>query len=109
MKKIWSDLKQWWSHWSYFKRKEYIIWKETKRRGGAIMRQIKRSERLEEIRAIKEALYSDLESGWMLGDFRISLEHIESLKEGRGRMPISELENIYVCYRTMQNETISRF
>ena len=109
MKQTVADLKKWWSHWSYFKRKEYIIWKETKRRGGALVRKAKRMNRLEEIRSTKEALYSDLESGWMLGDFRISLEHIELLRDGRGRMPLSELEQIYICYRTMQNESISRF
>ncbi len=109
MRTLWSDFRKWWGHWIYFKRKEYIIWKETKRKGGPLVRKAKRLERLDEIRATKEAIYSDLESGWMLGDFRISLEHVELLRDGRGRMPLSELEEIYICYRSMQNESLSKF
>lgn len=99
----------WWSEWSYFKKKELAIWRETKRRGGPEARVMKRRARQEEIRELKEALYSDLEVGWMAGDFRMDIEHVDVLKDGPVRIPLEELEKIYLNYRSMQNETINRF
>jgi hypothetical protein len=61
-----------------------------------------------EIRELKEALYSDLEKGWMTGDFRMEVEHVDALREGIAKIPLENLEKIYLYYRSMQNETISR-
>jgi len=99
----------WWSEWSYFKKKELSIWRETKRRGGPELRVTKRRARQEEIKELKEALYSDLEKGWMTGDFRMEIEHVDALREGFSKIPLEDLEKIYLYYRSMQNETISRF
>lgn len=101
--------KVWWSEWSYFKRKELAIWRETKKRGGPKVRALQRWARQEESRELKEALYSDLEKGWMTGDFRMEVEHVNTLREGFAKIPLEELEKIYLYYRSMQNETISRF
>jgi len=99
----------WWSEWSYFKKKELKIWRETKRRGGPKLRAMQRLARQEESRELKEALYSDLEKGWMAGDFRMEIEHVDALREGFAKIPLEALEKIYLYYRSMQNETISRF
>jgi len=99
----------WWSEWSYFKKKELAVWRETKRRGGPEVRAMKRRARQQEIRELKEALYSDLETGWMAGDFRMEIEHVDVLKYGPVNIPLEELEKIYLYYRSMQNETIERF
>ena len=99
----------WWSEWSYFKKKELAIWRETKKRGGPKLRAMQRLARQEESRELKEALYSDLEKGWMTGDFRMEVEHVNALKDGFAKIPLEELEKIYLFYRSMQNETINRF
>lgn len=99
----------WWSEWSYFKKKELAIWRETKKRGGPKLRAMRRRARQEESRELKEALYSDLEKGWMTGDFRMEVEHVDALRDGATRLPLEELEKIYLYYRSMQNETINRF
>ena len=99
----------WWSEWSYFKKKELKIWRETKKRGGPKLRAMRRRARQEESRELKEALYSDLEKGWMTGDFRMEVEHVDALRDGATRLPLEELEKIYLYYRSMQNETINRF
>ena len=99
----------WWSEWSYFKKKELKIWRETKRRGGPKLRAMQSLARQEESRELKEALYSDLEKGWMTGDFRMEVEHVNALKDGFAKIPLEGLEKIYLYYRSMQNETINRF
>jgi hypothetical protein len=99
----------WWSEWSYFKKKELKIWRENKKRGGPKLRAMQRLARQEESRELKEALYSDLEKGWMTGDFRMEVEHVNALKDGFAKIPLEGLEKIYLYYRSMQNETINRF
>lgn len=106
--KVWELIKTRWSEWYYFKRKEFILWQETRRRGGKEIRRDKRRGRQQEIKEIKEAIYSDLQNGWMVGDFRMQVEHAEALERDRGTMPLKELEEIYVYYRTMQNEITRR-
>ena len=98
-----------WSEWSYFKKKELAIWRETKKRGGPKLRAMRRRARQEESRELKEALYSDLEKGWMTGDFRMEVEHVNALKDGFAKIPLEGLEKIYLYYRSMQNEIINRF
>lgn len=102
-------LEAWWSEWSYFKKKELKIWRETKKRGGPNLRAMQRLARQEESRELKEALYSDLEKGWMTGDFRMEVEHVNALRDGFAKIPLEGLEKIYLYYRSMQNETINRF
>jgi hypothetical protein len=70
---------------------------------------MQRLARQEESRELKEALYSDLEKGWMTGDFRMEVEHVNALKDGFAKIPLEGLEKIYLYYRSMQNETINRF
>jgi hypothetical protein len=104
----WYTIKERCFEWYYFKRKEFILWQETRRRGGKETRGAKRKERQGEIKEVKEAIYSDLQNGWMVGDFRIQVEHAEVLERDRGTTPLKELEEIYFYYRTMQNEIIRR-
>jgi len=88
-------------------KKRFSFWYETRRRGGVEARASKRRDRQAEIYHAKEAIYSDLESGWMLGEFRMRGDHVEQLKGGWKRMTISQLEELYRYYRTWQNETLN--
>ena len=45
----------------------------------------------------------------MTGDFRMEVEHVDALREGFAKIPLEDLEKIYLYYRSMQNETINRF
>lgn len=100
-------LKQKWQSWKRDFTKKFILWYETRRRGGIEARDSKRRDRQSEIYHAKESIYSDLESGWMLGEFRMRGDHVEKLKGGWKLMTVSQLEEIYRYYRTWQNETLN--
>ena len=96
-----EKMKSWW----ILKKKECSLRSEDKRRGGKEKRDSKRKERREEIQGAKWAMYSDLQSGWMIGDFRISEEHARELTSWK-TMTIKEMEAIYLHYRAWQNQEI---
>ncbi len=99
-------LREKWNSWKKDFTKKFTLWYETRRRGGVEARSSKRKDRQSEIYQAKEAIYSDLESGWMLGEFRMRGDHVEQLKGGWKLMTVSRLEEIYRYYRTWQNETL---
>lgn len=91
-------VRSWWAR----KKKEYVLRIEDRKRGGKVRRDEKRKERREETQSAKWAMYSDLQSGWMIGDFRISAEDAKKLTNWN-RMTLSEMESIYLNYRAWHN------
>jgi len=91
--------------WWLSKKKEWFLKREDRKRGGKARRDRKRKERREEILGAKWAMYSDLQDGWMLGDFRPSHEHVKELTGWRG-ITIKRMEEIYLHYRAWQNQEI---
>ena len=100
-------LREKWTSWKSDFKKKFTLWYENRRRGGLEARASKRRDRQSEIYHAKEVIYSDLESGWMLGEFRRWGDHVEQLKGGWKFMTASQLEEIYRYYRTWQNETLN--
>jgi hypothetical protein len=83
----------------------YILWSEDRKRGGAESRKALRLERRNDTRFIKESLYLDLQQGWLIGDFRMLPEHVETV--GRwANEPLSTIVEIHRYYRGWQNEEV---
>jgi hypothetical protein len=80
-------------------RKRFIIWWQTRKRGGALSRVLARENRKERIKNLKKNMMHDLMVGHNIGDYTMQNADLEIFIKLDRNPPLSKLEELHLRYR----------
>ena len=81
-------------------KKNFGLWLEDRKRGGKEGRANSRRNRREETLLLKTEIYTDLEWGWTVGDFRLQMDDIDLIKEGPQGITLTKIRELHKKYRS---------
>jgi hypothetical protein len=80
-------------------KRKFFVWWYTYKRGGKIVRDLSRKERIKFIKTFKKNIMHDLMIGHNIGDYNMQDSDLEIFIKLQKDPPISKLDELYKRYR----------